>query len=91
MDFKILVSCEKCNCSFELRPEFLKDRPSAECPNCGLAFPDDVYEQLKVGVAALGSVPECVQKDAGAADKERLFTVRVKSYGVMHDLLDNHG
>lgn len=91
MDFKILVSCEKCRCSFELRPEFFRDRPSAECPNCGLAFPADVYEQLKAGVVALGNVPEFVKKDNGTEDKEPLFTVRVKSYGVMHDLLDSRG
>ena len=86
MDFKVLISCEKCKCSFELRPEAFKNRTSMECPNCGQAFPVDVYEQLKAGVIALGNVPECIETDTGTAPNGSLFTVRVKSYGMMHDL-----
>ena len=69
MDFKVLISCEKCKCSFELRPEAFKN-----------------YEQLKAGVIALGNVPECIETDTGTAPNGSLFTVRVKSYGMMHDL-----
>lgn len=85
MDFKVKVSCEKCECSFELRPDSFKSRPSMECPNCGQAFPADVYEDLKAGVTALGNVPEFIGDGENSLDQGR-FSVCIKSYGVMNNL-----
>lgn len=83
MDFKIEVSCAKCKCLFELRPQDFKNRPNMECPNCGQAFPSAIYEKIKTGVEALGAVPEYVDEDS-----ENLFLVRVKSFGDLHNLFD---
>lgn len=88
MDFKIEISCAKCKCLFELRPQDFKNRPAMECPNCGQAFPSAVYEKIKTGVEALGAVPEYVNEDSENPYSENLFAVRVKSFGTMHDLYD---
>ena len=85
MDFKIEINCAKCKCLFELRPQDFKNRPNMECPNCGQAFPTTVYEKIKLGVDALGAVPEYVDEDS-----ENLFLVRVKSFGDLHNLFDRH-
>jgi hypothetical protein len=60
-----------------------------ECPNCGQALPADVYNDLKAGVEALGRVPERISENATNPFSEDLFTVRVKSFGTLHNLLDN--
>lgn len=88
MDFKICLNCARCECSFELRPQDFKARSSMECPNCGQAFPPDVYKDLKSGVAALGKVPEYVNENSENPFSENLFTVQVKSYGALHNLFD---
>lgn len=85
MDFKVEISCEKCECSFELRPVDFKQRCSMECPNCGQAFPADIYEELKTGVIALGNVPEYIGEDSDF-NSANLFKVRVKSFGILHKL-----
>ena len=89
MDFKIELLCSKCKCSCELRPEEFKARTSMECPNCGQALPADVYNDLKAGVEALGRAPERISENATNPFSEDLFTVRVKSFGTLHNLLDN--
>ena len=89
MDFKIELLCSKCKCFCELRPEEFKARASMECPNCGQALPADVYNDLKAGVEALGRVPERISENATNPFSEDLFTVRVKSFGTLHNLLDN--
>ena len=89
MDFKIELLGSKCKCSCELRPEEFKARTSMECPNCGQALPADVYNDLKAGVEALGRVPERISENATNPFSEDLFTVRVKSFGTLHNLLDN--
>lgn len=65
MDFKIELLCEKCSCATELRPKHFKPRSSMECPNCGQAFPDDVYESLKNAVHALGCISDSVRNQYG--------------------------
>ena len=89
MDFKIELLCSKCKCSCELRPEEFKARTSMECPNCGQAHPAEVYNDLIAGVEALGRVPERISENATNPFSEDLFTVRVKSFGTLHNLLDN--
>ena len=89
MDFKIEIMCEKCKCSCELRPEEFKERESMECPNCGRALPADVYSNLKTGVMALGKVPEYISEDAENPFSESLFMLHIKSFGTLHDFLDN--
>lgn len=86
MDFKVVISCEKCQCSFELRPEDFKDRLSMECPNCCQAFPVEIYKQLRTGIVALGNVPEYISDDGNDLGEEQLFTVRVKSFGIMNNM-----
>lgn len=90
MDFKIEVSCAKCKCLFELRPQDFKNRPSMECPNCGQAFPIAVYEKIKIGVESLGAVPEFVDENSENPYSENLFTVRIKGFGNLHDFYDRH-
>lgn len=90
MDFKIELLCSKCKCSCELRPEEFKARTSMECPNCGSgAFRRMFTTNLKAGVEALGRVPERISENATNPFSEDLFTVRVKSFGTLHNLLDN--
>ena len=89
MDFKIELLCSKCKCSCELRPEELKARTSMECPNCGQALPADVYNDLKAGVEALAGRPGTHQRECHKSIFRDLFTVRVKSFGTLHNLLDN--
>lgn len=79
MDFKISIECKKCLCSFELRPQDFKDRPSMECPNCGQAFPSEPYQRIKTGVCALGAVEECICEDSNNPFSY-LFNVQVKSF-----------
>lgn len=88
MDFKIVIMCEKCKCSFELRPEEFKARSSMECPNCGQAFPANAYNHLKAGVIELGKVQESVRENEDDPYSEDLFMVRVKSYGTLHNFFD---
>lgn len=86
MDFKIEINCLKCRCSFELRPHDFKNRPSMECPNCGQAFPATLYEKIKTGVEALGSVPEYIDEDSENPFAENLFIVQIKGFGALHSL-----
>lgn len=79
MVFKIEIMCHRCSCAFELRPVEFKNRTSAECPNCGQTFPADVYASLKLGISALGSVPETTDDCANLFDK-RGFSLRVKEF-----------
>lgn len=64
MDFKIEIKCGKCNCRFELRHQNFKQRDSMECPNCGQPFPQDHYQNLKIGVVSLGNIPELLPENA---------------------------
>ena len=82
MDFKISVYCQRCECSFELRPKEFKECADMECPNCGQAFPSDVYAKLKTGVIALGNVPEFLEEE----HPDSLFTVRVIGFGNLNEL-----
>lgn len=67
-----------------------------ECPNCGQAFPADEYQDLKSGVTSLGRVPESVRDDDPETEdtvdllfsRRRGFSMRVKSFGALHDLYD---
>ena len=89
VDFKIDIFCNKCKCSYELRPTEFKDRAAMECPNCGQAFPAEVYKHLKIGVTELGMISESICAEPESAFfSEELFTVRVKGYGALHNLLD---
>lgn len=91
MDFKIEIMCQRCCCSFELRPVEFKQRTSAECPNCGQAFPEEVYTKLRTGVTTLGDIEEHVSASSDNPFSEGLFSMRVKSFGTLHDLYDNSG
>lgn len=86
MDFKVKIECCNCKCVFELRPHDFKVRESLECPNCGQAFPANHYEDLKSGVSTLGRIPEHISEDDNNPYTENLFTVQVKSYGILHSL-----
>lgn len=88
MDFKIEIQCAVCKCSFELRPQDFKDRASMECPNCGQAFPADAFDDLKTGMSALGRVQEFVGENENPFSDPSGFTVRIKSFGNLHDIFD---
>ena len=83
MDFKISVKCGKCSCKFELRPQDFKERDAIECPNCGQAFPDDVYSDLKAGIKYLGRVPDTID-DRGI--ENFAFKLDVCEYSIVTDL-----
>ncbi len=91
MDFKIEISCKKCDCSCELRPTDFKERVSMECPNCGQAFPAEVYKHLKTGVIELGQVSEhiCTNPEDTLHITD-IFTVRIKSYNALSNLFGNN-
>ena len=86
MDFKVVIECAKCECSLELRPKEFKNRDSLECPNCGQAIPDAVYEDLKSGILTLGKVPEWVEEDSESLSPQRMFTIRIKGFGTLHNI-----
>ena len=87
MDFKIVVSCRKCYCSFELRPEFFNARKSMECPNCGNKFPDKTFSELKSGILSLGRVPERIDCSWESVEENEAFKIRVKEYSLCNELL----
>lgn len=90
MDFKIKVKCEDCRCTFELRPVDFKKRDRLECPNCGLQFPDDIFQSLKTGIEALGDVPERATLGPDSSpigEKPHCFLLSVESYSEINDIL----
>lgn len=89
MDFKIVIECAKCECSFELRPQEFKARDSLECPNCGQAIPDAVYKDLKTGILTLGKIPEWVEENSDGLLSQRMFTMRIKGFGALHNIYEN--
>lgn len=64
MDFKITIRCEKCSCSFELRPSAFVDKDNLHCVNCGRMLNQEVFSHLKTGVIELAEVPDVVPKGA---------------------------
>lgn len=91
MDFKVKILCDDCKCSFELRPHDFKQRENIECPNCGNKLPDDVFSNLKIGITALGAVPEKTPLLDGMfrlGEDTHQFCLSVESYSFISDTLD---
>ena len=63
MDFKVKIRC-KCGCEYELRQGSCKTDVPLCCPNCGLAVPSGIAENIRTGIALLGAVPEIIQEDS---------------------------
>lgn len=82
MDFKIKITCKKCDCHFQLRPIDFKEPRELRCPNCGQQVPTEIVEKLTVGVKALGEIPEVYPEGASAfsLDSKPKFWFRVVEY-----------
>ena len=78
MDFKILISCHKCKCNFELRP---KESACNEiiCPNCSSKVPSDIASHILNGIHELGAVPEFYSTDMDPVFPKDGFSFTVKS------------
>ena len=78
MYLKVAIECQKCGCSFELRPKLFKNPDSFECPNCGQQIPEEIAHNLKTGLIALGKVPYAYPTEAPDVFREDGFTFQVK-------------
>ncbi len=91
MDFKIVIKCEKCRCSFELRPSGFSDRESLRCVNCGQELEQEAFSHLKAGLIELSKVPDVIpekSKQISSAFQETSnFSIHVKEYSELIDLL----
>lgn len=79
MDFKIKITCHKCNCDFELRP-VESSCNEVVCPNCSTKVPDEIASHLLNGLRELGSVPESYSEDENPFLPQSGFSFEVKSY-----------
>lgn len=86
MDFKILIKCEKCKCSFELRPVDFSDRENLSCPNCGQELEQSAFVHLKTGLVELSKVPDVIPEEANAfslaPEEKPQFSLSVKEYNI---------
>lgn len=81
MDCKIVITCAKCRCKFELRPEEFKDRDELECPNCRTPFPQDTFETMRTGIKALKAIPgQMPEGGSGIFPVAGQFTLSIKEY-----------
>lgn len=79
MDFKIKISCHKCKCNFELRPdEFV--RTEIVCPNCSSKVSEEIASHITNGLRELGAVPESYSEEENPFLPETGFSFKVKSY-----------
>ncbi len=89
MDFKIKIKCEKCKCSFELRPSEFVDRDDLSCPNCFQKLDQEVFSHLKAGLIELSQVPDIIPEDYSmfSVDTEQSpkFQLKVKEYDWLSD------
>lgn len=79
MDFKIKISCYKCKCNFELRPNE-SARSEIFCPNCSSKVPEEIASHILSGLHELGAVPESYTEDKDTLLPETGFAFKVKSY-----------
>lgn len=84
MDFKILIKCERCKCSFELRPVEFAARDRLQCVNCGQELDQEVFSHLKSGLIELEKVPDIVPFGAARlslnGEEKPEFSLQVKEY-----------
>ena len=78
MDFKVSITCKDCGCTFELRGTHISAADSLNCPNCFHKFPQDVFENLKIGIVHLSHVPNKVSLDEGYSWINEGFELAVK-------------
>ena len=83
MDFKIKITCHKCNCDFELRP-VESSCNEVICPNCSTKVPKEIASHLLNGLRELGSVPETYPENEGLLSPNAMFTFQVKSYSLFN-------
>lgn len=81
MDFKIKISCHKCNCNFELRPTE-SAITEITCPNCASKVPDEIASHILTGLHELGAVPEKYSEDENPFLPDTGFSFSVKSYSL---------
>lgn len=86
MDFKIKITCHKCKCDFELRPN---ESVCTEivCPNCSSKVSEEIASHILNGIRELGAVPESCTEDENPFLPDTGFSFRVKSYSLF-DLPD---
>lgn len=78
MEFKVQIKCESCKCCFEIRPAKFNAEAAISCPNCGESIPDDIANDLKTGIVALGKVPDSFPDDASLLFSPEGFSFSVK-------------
>lgn len=83
MDFKIEISCGKCSCTFELRPQENSCK-SISCPNCNAKVPEEIASHILNGLHELHSVPDTYPEDSFIGDTQ--FRFEVKPYSIYHSL-----
>lgn len=60
MEFKVVIKCNACYCSFELCGSHISERQNLGCPNCKQPFPQELFDKLKIGITNLYDIPEKV-------------------------------
>jgi hypothetical protein len=65
MDFKLKISCNKCHCSFELRPDYF-ERSEISCPNCSSKVSDEYATHIINGIREFSIVPSSYSDDESA-------------------------
>lgn len=81
MDFKIKISCHKCQCNFELRPETFSCKEII-CPNCSAKVADEYATHIINGIRELSAVPESYPNNDGSFFKETGFSFKVQDYSL---------
>lgn len=82
MDFKIKISCHKCKCNFELRPE-TSIRSEITCPNCFSKVSDEIASHILNGLRELNAVPEYYSENENDIFPNTGFSFKVKSYSLL--------
>lgn len=89
MDFKVVIKCEQCKCTFELRPGEFADRDTLLCPNCAQKLDSSVFAHLKAGIFELSQVPDMIPEGSNPfssdPQKEPGFSLKVKEYSIFLD------
>lgn len=92
MDFKIVITCEKCKCSFELRPSMFADKKSLLCANCGQELEQEVFSHLKTGLIELSKVPDVIPENSDPLtfdpQKRPRFSIHVKEFSDVFNLIE---
>lgn len=65
MKIKIDITCQNCNCKFEIDSQNYVERETICCPNCGQQFPDEPFKHLQAGMKEFSLVPSCVDSPQG--------------------------